>query len=332
MAEPPVPADAAPVPVAVAAGGATGGVWWLACWVGIAGVLVFFFGVVRLFQGGTASVAEWSWAAWNPLNHQEHAKFLIPIVGFLLWWHRGRLRAAPKRPDNLGLVPLGAGIACYLLSVRAAQPRLALLALPFLLWGGTLFLWGSGVARVCRFPFALLVLLVPVGSYVQGTVSLQLLVTSACNLLAPLIGLQIEATGTTIRSLDGAFHFEIAEGCSGIRSLMAMVTVTALYVHFAQPVVWRKAAVLAGSLLFALVGNIARIFSVLVVARIASPQWAAGLYHDYSDLVFFPVAVAAMAGFNKLLIPRQSADTPPPQAPLAQDSGAGGRSSGRYDY
>ncbi len=304
----------------------------MVAWAGIAGVLVFFFGVLRVFQGGTASVAEWSWAAWNPLNHQEHAKFLLPIAGLLLWWHRARLSAARREPDDLGLVPLMAGIALYLLGVRAAQPRLALLALPLLLWGGTLFLWGRGVARVCRFPFALLVLLVPVGSYVQGTVSLQLLVTGACNLLAPLIGLQIEAAGTTIRSLDGAFHFEIAEGCSGIRSLMAMVTVTALYVHFAQPMVWRKGAVLAGSVLFALVGNIARIFSVLVVARIASPQWAAGLYHDYSDLVFFPVAVAAMAGFNKLLSPRDSTATSGAQVALAKDSGAGASRSERYDY
>jgi exosortase len=297
-------------------------------WSGIALTLVYFFGLLRIFRAGSVSLAEWCWAAWNPLNHQEHSRLVLPIACALLWWERRRTAQIPRSPSSLGLLPFCLGIAAFLVAVRTAQPRLGIVALPLLFWGATWFLWGAAVVRACRFPFAFLLLMVPVGNYVQGTVSLQLLVTGACNLLAPLIGLHVEATGTTIRSLDGGFHFEIAEGCSGIRSLMSMVSVTALYVHFAQPVTWKKVAVFTGSLVFAVVGNIGRIFSVLLVARFAGPKWAGGLYHDYSDLIFFPVAVAAMMGFNRWISRDWSRLAPRPQPiqSAVQDR------EDRYDY
>ena len=276
--------------------------WWpvlALLWTGIAAVLAYFLGFARVFRSGTESLGAWCWAAWNPLNHQEHSRFVLPLAAGLLWWHRKRIAAAPRAPSFAGLLPVVIGLVLYLAAVRTGQPRLGVLTLPLVCWGGTVFLWGPEVARACRFPFGFLLLMMPVGNYVQGTVSLQLLVSGACNLLAPLVGLRVEVSGTTIRSLDGAFHFEIAEGCSGVRSVMSILLLSALYVHFAQPVVWRKVAVFCGSVLFAVVGNIARIFSVLVAARWFGPDWAGGLYHDYSDFVFFPAAVAAMMAFNR---------------------------------
>jgi exosortase/archaeosortase family protein len=77
-------------------------------------------------------------------------------------------------------------------------------------------------------------------------------------------------------------NFEIAEGCSGIRSLMAMTTLTALYAHFTQTVLWKKLTLFGSSIIFAVVGNIGRIFTVILVAKFYDPEFASGLYHDYS--------------------------------------------------
>jgi exosortase len=311
MAVSPVP-DCAPRRTALIVG----------CCTGICAVLIYFLCALPLFVGGTQSLGYWLWQAWNPMNHQEHSRFVLPICAGLLWWHRHRLASAPRAPSMAGLVPVALGIACFLAAVRTAQPRLAVLTLPLVCWGGTVFVWGWQVASVCRFPFCFLLLMMPLGNYVQGTVSLQLLVSGACNLLAPLAGLQIEVAGTTIRSADGSFHFEIAEGCSGVRSLMSILMLAALYVHFSQPILWKKIAVFCGSLLFSVIGNIARIFSVLVAARLFGPGWAGGLYHDYSDFVFFPAAVGAMMGFNhwisrdwSRLAPRPAADAGPAETP-----------------
>ena len=263
--------------------------------------LIYFFGFLKIFLNGTTSTAVWAWQAWNPENNQEHSALVLPISLFLVWYHRGELAAARKEPWNPGLAIAALGVGCFVLSARSLQPRIAIFALPVILLGAVAYLWGRPTARVVLFPCAFLLFMIPIGGLVQGTVSLQILVSTVCNALASLIGMKIEATGTTIRSLDGSFNFEIAEGCSGIRSLMAMTTLTALFVHFTQREWWKKGVIFAGSVVFAVVGNIGRIFTVIVFAKFVSPRIAGGIYHDYSAFVFFPVAVMAMVGFARLV-------------------------------
>ena len=270
-------------------------------WTAVLGTFVYFFAFFKIFNNGAQSTASWAWSAWNPENNQEHSVLILPVAAFLVWYHRDRLAAAPKQPSNAGLFIVALGALSFVAAARTLQPRIAIFALPLLILGSVWFLWGRQVARVFLFPCAFLLFMIPIGGLVSGTVSLQLLVSTVCNALASLIGVKIEASGTTIRALDGTFNFEIAEGCSGIRSLMAMITLTALYVHFTQRVFWKKAAIFCGSLVFAVIGNIGRIFTVILVAKFVSPSIGGGLYHDYSGFVFFPIAVSAMVAFGNLL-------------------------------
>jgi exosortase len=141
--------------------------------------------------------------------------------------------------------------------------------------------------------------MIPIGGVIQGTVSLQLLASKTVGAICALVGIQVQIVGTTI-IVDGN-PFEVAGGCSGIRSLMAMTMLAALYVHFTVPEAWKQWVIFAGSIVFALVGNCARLFTVVLVAKWWDPQIAGGLYHDYSGFVFFPIAVLAMVGFANLL-------------------------------
>ena len=266
-----------------------------------AGVLVYFFAFFKVFTNGSQTTWQWAWAAWNPENNQEHAVIVLPLAIALVCYYWRDLRAAPKLPSNAGLAFVGLGLGLFLLSVRCLQPRFAICALPLLIYGGVRFLWGRAVGRIFIFPCLFLLFMVPVGGFVQGTVSLQLLVSSSVKALSALIGVRIEAVGTTLRALDGSFDFEIAEGCSGIRSLMAMTMLSALYVHFTQREAWKQIVIFAGSVVFALIGNIGRVFSVILFARFISPRIAGTIYHDYSGFIFFPVAVLAMMGFSRLL-------------------------------
>ena len=296
-------------------------------------VFVYFFGCFKIFTNGSRTTALWAWEAWNPENNQEHSVLILPIAIFLIWYHRDKLDRAPKQPSIVGLAIVALGLLAFLISVRALQPRLAIFSLPLLILGSVWFLWGRHVARVFLFPCAFLLFMIPIGGIVQGTVSLQLLVTSVVNTMSSLIGVKIESSGTTIRSLDGSFNFEIAEGCSGIRSLMAMITLTALYVHFTQRELWKKATIFAGSIVFAVIGNIGRIFTVILVARFISPNIAGGLYHDYSGFIFFPIAVSAMVGFSNLLNTdwrRFFASATSDAVPVSKDDKA--PSSISYDY
>jgi exosortase len=267
---------------------------------------VYFFGVVPLFVRGTfirgaCSVFAWAWQAWNPESNQEHSK-LVPLIFLgLIFYHRKDIVQAPKEGSNAGLFFIFAGIVLYVLGARCLQPRLALGSLPFLIYGGVLYLWGKKVARIILFPCAFLIFLIPFGAIEQASFRLQFVITSAIGFLSKLVGLQIDAVGTTLNATDGKFNFMIAEGCSGIRSLTAMAMVTAIFVHLTQDRLWKKIVIFAFSVVFAIVGNIGRLFSVVLVAKFIDPKLAAGIYHDYSGWFFFPIALLAMYFFSKLV-------------------------------
>src|SRR5207253_10947690 len=107
----------------------------------------------------------------------------------------------------------------------------------------------------------------------------------------------------------------VAEGRSGLRPLTAMAMLTAIYVHVTQDRLWKKIVIFAFSIVFAVAGNIGRLFGVVLVARFIDPKLAAGIYHDYSGWIFFPVALLAMFGFSKLVNLNAPTTSPTKSAP-----------------
>jgi exosortase len=271
---------------------------------GVLATLVVFFGFVPLFikgvySAGLTSTAGWAWQAWT--GEQAHSKLVVLISLGLVCYRWKEIRNAPKRGANWGLSFVVAGILLFLLSARCLQPRIALASLPFLIFGAVVYLWGPALGRIVFFPCAFLIFLVPVAALEQVTFRLQFLITEVVTHAARLLSIHLNAVGTTITAADGSFNFEIAEGCSGIRSLTAMTMLAAVYVHLTQDRLWKKIVIFVSSVVFAIVGNIGRILTVIIVAKLIDPKLAFGIYHDYSDFVFFPIALFAMLLFGRLV-------------------------------
>jgi exosortase len=269
---------------------------------GCVATFAYFYLFHRVWVLGAQTTAEWAQKAWMFAGgEQMHGYFPLPVSLFLVWYHRARIAAAPKSGSWWGLLPVAFAVLLFVVGARCLQPRMALLALPFLFYGSTLFLWGPRVARIVLFPCAFLLFMIPVAALQQATFHLQFVITGSIELLSRLVGISIASVGTTLTARDGSFNFEIAEGCSGVRSLAAMSMLTAVFVHLTQDAFWKKAVIFAASLLFAIVGNIGRLFTVILFAKFISPEIAGGLYHDYSGFLFFPIALAAMTGFARLV-------------------------------
>jgi len=268
---------------------------------GIAATGVYFFAFVHPFAYGTLSTARWAWEAWNPEGEQAYGRMVALITAALFFYHREKLKQAPPGGSTLGLVALGTGILLFVLAVRCLNPRIALAATPFLIYGAVGFVWGSAAARIILFPCAFLVFMIPVAALEQATSNLQFIITGAVGALSHLAGIAILAVGTTLTATDGSFNFEIAEGCSGIRSLTAMTMLTAVYVHLTQDRLWKKVIVFSCAPFFAIVGNIARIFSIVLVAKYYDPVKAAGIYHDESGPISIVLAIPAMLLFSNLV-------------------------------
>ncbi len=266
------------------------------------GVIGYGYFGVKAFLGMRQSAAQWIASGWNAENDQQHCWGIIPVAVLLVIFRWREIAEQPKRGANSGLWFAGAGLLLYIAGVRCMEARYTIFALPLLCFGIVRFLFGTRVSRIVAFPCVFLLFMTPLGGVVQSTVPLQLLTAKAIQALSTLCGIPILVDGSNITSVNGRFPpMEVAGGCSGIRSLMAMSTLAALYAYFTMRGPVRGVILFGSSLLFAVLGNFARVFSVVVVAGFMDPKIATGLYHDYSGLVFFPVAVAAMAGFGALL-------------------------------
>jgi len=224
------------------------------------------------------------------------------IFLFLVWYHRDELAKAKKKGCNQGLIWVALGCIVFAIGARTLQGRLGMAAGPLLLYGIVLYLWGKEVARILLFPIVFLVFMIPISAIEQATFRLQFLVTGMARLICGLVGIPLYAEGTTLRPVDQSFGgFDVAEGCSGIRSLMAMVMVTAIYVHLTQTKLWKKGVILFFSTGFAIIGNAGRIVSIFIVAKLFGAPFAGGTYHEASGYVSFPIALGAMLLLSRLL-------------------------------
>ena len=300
--------------------------------------LVIFYAAVPIFPVAASSLRlttiGWARLAWNPETHYEHGPLVPFIALFLVWNALPKLRGVQPAPSNLGLLPLIFGLCLYVVAARSLQARLALGGLPFLLIGIILFAAGKRYARVLLFPVASLFFLIPLPGVDQATVRLQLLVTQAANVICNVIGIHLMAVGTTLRAVDQTFNFEIAGGCSGINSLMAITLMTAVFAHLTGDRLWKQIVLFAASVPVAIIGNIARLVSIMVVAKCFGQTIAGGWFHDISAyLVSFPFAFGALCLVHKALnwTPGSQAAAPPRATRENLPASLPGKTV-RYDY
>jgi len=273
----------------------------LALLAGIAGTFYYFYGVLHLFEGHT--IAVWTWGRYAPLYNSEHGKLVPLIFLWLLWYHREEITRVKPEGSNAGLIWIAAGCLLFLIGARTLQGRFAVTAGPILLYGMVLYLWGKQAAKAMLFPIAFLAFMIPIsGPIDQATAHLQFLVVGIAKAVCGLLGMPLYQVGTTLRPVDESYQgFEIAEGCSGIRSLMAMVMVTAIYVHLTQTKLWKQLTIFFCSVGFAIIGNAGRIVSIFVVAKLFGAPFAGGPYHEVSGYISFPIALGAMLLVSRVL-------------------------------
>ena len=276
----------------------------------IAATLVYFFGFLKLFSGQRLSTFVWAWQAWNPETNYEHAKLIPLVVAFLIWAARDKLKAAQIGSSAWSWLFIAAGLFLFFAGARTLQARLTLTALPILLFGIVLYLWGKQAGRILLFPIAFLLFMVPLNFITQATFRLQFLETGIASAICNFIGIHVHTNGTMVNSADNKFSFEIDEGCSGIRSLMAIAMISAVYAHFTHDRLWKKLAIFAASLFFAVIGNAGRLVSIFAVARFFGQDLAGGPYHAISGYLSFPFAIAAMVLFGMLLNIKLSKNKP----------------------
>lgn len=260
--------------------------------------------VLLLFIAAYAHTLALFVVGWQDEDNM-HGWLVAPLVAFLVWMNWPRLRSIPLRGNPAaGLTVLGLALIVQVAGIWLGLNRSVGYSFVFAIVGLCLYFLGTAMTRALAFPLAFLLFMVPTPGGVIDEISspLQRFSATAVQALAGFAGITVHAEGVTLFLPDKNITLEVAEGCSGLHSLTAMAMLAAILAYFmAVPTRW-KWLLFALALPVAMIGNIVRIFIVVLVAN-ARGQAAGIAFHDSTvgKMVPFLAAFLIVMGLGKLI-------------------------------
>lgn len=230
--------------------------------------------------------------------------FLIPIASAaIVWYKREEIARAAKSLSRMGLAVVVLGLLMHWMGAKTQQTRLSLMALIFLIWGIPYYLHGWNVAKILMFPCSYLIFCIPLNFLDSLTFPLRIsMATITCWILNGM-GIAAQRSGSAIYSMAaGGFNFDVADPCSGLRSLLALTALTAIYAYLTQRTVLKKWILFLSAIPLAIIGNIFRITTVALVGEAFGQKVALQLYHDFAGYVIFMIiTIPLMMAFGGFL-------------------------------
>ena len=231
---------------------------------------------------------------WYNLPDFSHG-FLIPFfAAFLLWDKRSQLRSTSVSPSWAGICLVTLGLFELLVGVLGADLFLQRTSFVVLVAGLVWTLLGKSMLGQLKFVLFVLLLAIPLPTILfnQITFPLQLLASSLASQLLQVVGVPALRDGNIIQL--PAMPLEVAEACSGIRSLMSLFTVAVIYGYFLQRATWRRVVLALSSVPIAVTANIVRILGTGLCVQYWDPDKALGFFHEFSGWLMFLVSLTCL--------------------------------------
>jgi len=234
---------------------------------------------------------------WSDPNF-SHGFFVPLFVGFLLWQDRDRLAAVPQAPSSWGLPFIIVGLLTLLLGVFGAELFFSRVSLVPLIGGLVIFFLGWKMLRAVLFPLLFLILMIPIPTIIlnQITLPLQILASKLAAWSLPLCGVPVLREGNIINL--PAMPLEVADACSGIRSLLSLTTLAVMYGYLLETRVWLRVALALASVPIAVAANGFRIFGTGLLVQYWDPDKAQGFFHEFSGWLIFVVSLLLLFGVH----------------------------------
>jgi exosortase len=167
--------------------------------------------------------------------------------------------------------------------------------------GIVLHLYGSRVLLKVAFPLAFLLFMIPTLPWFIDVVSFELKLLAARGAVgvAHVVGVPVVREGVNLHFTDGVLAVENA--CSGLRSLMALLALGALFAYLATGPVWSRILLFLLALPIAVIANLMRVSGLCVYAGMAGVDKAAGVFHDIGGYVLFALAFVLLTCCKRIL-------------------------------
>jgi exosortase len=208
---------------------------------------------------------------------------------------------APVESCNWGAAILAASLLLYLAALAGHTAVVARAMIVSSLCGLVLFNFGTRVFKTLAFPLLYLVFMIPVPDSVYGLAAfpLQLFATDVSRAIIQLLGIPVLQEGNMLYFVQT--RLEVAEACSGLRSMTAFVMLGVLFAYIMDRPWPRRAALVAAAIPLALFANIVRVTGTGVLAHFYGQKTARGFLHDFSGFAVFVFGLVLLFALYWLL-------------------------------
>jgi exosortase len=240
--------------------------------------------------------------AWWTDDNYSHGFLIVPIALYLAWERRKLFAAAPRRPSSWGLAAVIGSLVVLAGGILGAELFLTRISIIGTLVGVVLFLYGWTALGVLAFPIAFLVLMIPLPAIIFNQIAfpLQLLASRVGESTLATFDIPVLREGNVLILANTSL--EVAEACSGIRSLVSLLTLGVVFGYFADPRGWVRTAIALSTIPVAIVANAARVAGTGIAASRFGPEAAEGFLHQFAGWAMFLVAFAMMALLQRLIV------------------------------
>ena len=239
---------------------------------------------------------------WYEIPDFSHG-FLVPIfAGYLVWNKRKELEETKIAPSWSGVGVIVLGLVILVLGVYGAELFLSRVSMIIILAGLVLCFGGWRLLKELRFVLLVLLLAIPIPAILfnQITIPLQTLASKLASVLLPLAGVPVLREGNVIEL--PAMKLEVAEACSGIRSLMSLFTLAVFYGYFLEKTFLRRAILAMASIPIAIAANAIRILGTGLCVQYWDPDKALGFFHEFSGWVMFLVSLSCLFFVHRIML------------------------------
>jgi exosortase len=239
--------------------------------------------------------------AWVEDGNYSHGFLIVPLAVYFAWERRERLKAAPIRGSWLGLAIIAASLLVLIAGLLGAELFLTRVSLVGTASGIVVYLFGWQHARILVFPLAFLLLMVPIPAIIFNQIAfpLQLFASRVGEAAISGVGIPVLREGNVLHLANKTL--EVAEACSGIRSLVSLITLGIVYGYFMDQRFWVRALIVGSAVPVAILANGARVAGTGMAAHWLGPEAAEGFFHEFSGWIVFVFAFAMILVIQKVI-------------------------------
>lgn len=239
---------------------------------------------------------------WATDDNYSHGFLIVPIALYLAWERREKVTQLPLQPSLLGLLVVLASVGVLAAGVLGAELFLTRVSMIGVLAGSIVFLFGWQHLRALIFPVAFLILMVPLPAIIFNKITfpLQLFASQAGEYGLATLGVPVLREGNII--VLARTKLEVVEACSGIRSLVSLLTLGIVYAYFIDQRLTVRWLISLSAVPVAIIANALRITGTGVAAHYYGTEAAEGFFHSFSGWAVFVVAFMAMLAVKQLVV------------------------------